>query len=85
MSEHIFETDACDGGIAVLTGKDFMIGPVEVECQEIVRCRDCKHGCVDGTKCRLHVIGAWDEQQERDVIHLLPVEPDGFCWKGERG
>lgn len=41
--------------------------------EEIVRCRDCKHYTDDEMEY-YHYCGSWCEQ----------VEPDGFCYRGER-
>lgn len=41
--------------------------------ERIVRCRDCKHYTDDEMEY-YHYCGSWCEQ----------VEPDGFCYLGER-
>lgn len=61
--------------------------------EEIVRCRDCKHGHeVDWPTdieipsgyldCTGPLVTTWDDYH--DVPKDNPVEPDGFCKWGER-
>jgi len=59
MSERIVATDGHEGHWYT--------------CEEIVRCRDCKHYTEDEMEY-YHFCGSWCEQ----------VEPDGFCAWGER-
>lgn len=60
---------------------------------ELVRCRDCKHGYevtwpahsgipADHLDCTGPLVETWD--YERDEPRMNPVEPDGYCHKGER-
>lgn len=54
-----------------------------VKCEEVVRCRDCKHATDDGYGCKLfshYERGAY--YQWEDVP--AEVEPNGFCKWGER-
>jgi len=48
-------------------------------CEEIVRCRDCKHSRKDGTLCVF--FAAWEPIAGGDEYAEIPadVEPDGFC------
>lgn len=47
--------------------------------EEIVRCRDCGYSN-DDPSC---THPRWRRGQH-DVVVYPPVEPDGFCWLGER-
>lgn len=53
--------------------------------EQIVRCRDCKHGRKEGTLCMF--FAAWEPIAGGDEYADIPavIEPDGFCAWGERG
>lgn len=87
MSEYIFDVPDSNQPIAgdtALYYPDERDDPMMV-CEEIVRCRDCKHYellTVSYSDKPLSVCTAeWCEGMERD--NPL-VEPDGFCAWGER-
>jgi hypothetical protein len=52
--------------------------------EEVVRCRDCQHGAMDGTRCSLFasyepILGGTEH-----VMVPADVDPYGFCAWGER-
>ena len=62
--------------------------------EEIVRCRDCKHGHEvtwpvqseipsDYIDCSGYLVETWDYYNDEPKDN--PVPPDGFCAWGERG
>lgn len=55
-----------------------------VKWEEIVRCRDCRHSRKDGTLCMF--FASWEPITGGDEYAEMPadVEPDGYCWRGER-
>ena len=86
MSEHIIETEMF-GDTAFVT-----IPPKEPK-EEIVRCRDCKHGHeviwppswgipADYLDCNGELVETWDYYS--DEAKLNPVKPNGFCAWGDR-
>ena len=87
MSEHIIETE-------VLAGTPFVpVGGTGKLREEIVRCRDCKHGHeviwpqswnlpADWLDCHGELVETWDYYNDEEMMN--PVEPDGFCAWGER-
>ena len=61
--------------------------------EEIVRCRDCKHGHeviwppswnlpADWLDCTGELVETWDYYNDEEMMN--PVKPDGFCAWGER-
>lgn len=82
MSEYIFEIGVREHG-----------GAYKHQREEIVRCRDCKHGHevewprswdipADYLDCTGKLTTTWDYYNDEPQAN--PVEPDGFCAWGER-
>jgi hypothetical protein len=70
MAEYVYGTDGHEGHW--LTG------------EEIVRCRDCRHGVMDGTRCSWWasyqpILGGREHQ-----LKSADVDPYGFCAWGKR-
>ena len=65
MSEHIFEQHFDADSLLIH----------QIQREEIVRCRDCKH-LMSNNRCNL--------QDDYNEFHWLDVEPNGFCAWGER-
>ena len=66
--------DGSDGAMAM----EIVASPPAVDVAPVVRCKDCKYSCKDGTGRTCE--GYWYELSEFAVL----VEDDGFCSYGER-
>ena len=79
MSEYVYAT--IGGPVANALGEIFL-----PRC-EIVRCRDCRHAIPVTSDppwldCTGPLVETWDYRE--DEPRMNPVEPEGFCHKGER-
>ena len=85
MSEHIIETEVCAGTPFV------PLGGIDKLREEIVRCRECKHGhiTIDGKHCKwCDLLATHDPDGDGDPPNGYDPEPyfdaDFFCAWGER-
>lgn len=57
-------------------------------CEEIVRCRDCKHFCEDRRDTSIGWVSVFVcDSEQWSTSSLMPshkIKPDGFCAWGER-
>lgn len=70
--------DGCDFGFSRGAIKSGINSIPAADVAPVVRCKDCKYSCKDGTGRTCE--GYWYELSE----FAVPVEDDGFCSYGER-